>query len=84
MEEYIKYIIISCIVLVLDVIWIFSNMKMYYKSVKSIQKTDLEVNYKYAIIAYILVIFASLYICIPFAKQYINKNDNTNKMCNMW
>jgi uncharacterized membrane protein len=54
---------------------------MYSKNLKNIQKTDLVLNYMYAFIAYILVIFASLYIAIPFTKHYLNKNDSiTDKL----
>lgn len=76
MEEYIKYIIISFVILVLDGIWIYNNLKMYSNSVKAIQKSDLVLNYYYTIIAYILVLFASLYIAIPFTKSYLQKDDN--------
>jgi len=76
MEEYLKYIIVSFILLLLDVLWISTNLKMYSSSVKSIQKIDLSVNYTYAIVAYAFVLFASLYIAIPFTKHYINKNDS--------
>ena len=75
MEEYIKYIIISFIILVLDGLWIYNNLKMYSNSVKAIQKSDLVVNYYYAIIAYILVLFACLYIAIPFTKSKLQKED---------
>lgn len=81
MDEYIKYIIAFFIILFLDVLWIFLNYNMYSKNLKNIQKTDLVLNYMYAFIAYILVIFASLYIAIPFTKHYLNKNDSiTDKL----
>ncbi len=75
MEEYIKYIVISVIILLLDGLWIYNNLNMYSKSVKAVQKTDLTVNIYYAIIAYILVLFTSLYIAIPFTKNHLEKTD---------
>jgi uncharacterized membrane protein len=81
MEEYIKYILAFVIILVLDVLWIYLNFKMYAKNIRNVQKTDLVLNYTYAFIAYALVVFASLYIAIPFTKNYLNKNDSiTDKL----
>jgi uncharacterized membrane protein len=81
MEEYIKYIIAFVIILVLDVLWIYLNYKMYSKNIRNVQKTDLVLNYTYAFIAYLLVVFASLYIAIPFTKYHLNKNDSiTDKL----
>lgn len=81
MEEYIKYIIAFVIILVLDVLWIYLNFKMYSKNIRNVQKTDLVLNYTYAFAAYVLVVFASLYIAIPFTKYHLNKNDSiTDKL----
>jgi uncharacterized membrane protein len=76
MEEYIKYIIVSFIILVLDGIWIYNNLSMYSNAVKFVQKTNLIVNYYYAAVAYILVLFASLYVAIPFTKVHLKKQDS--------
>lgn len=75
MEEYIKYIIVSFIILVLDGIWIYNNLSMYSNAVKFVQKTNLIANYYYAAVAYILVLFASLYVAIPFTKLHLKKQD---------
>ena len=75
MNEYIKYIIVSIIILVLDGIWIYNNLGMYASSVKKIQKADLSVNYYHAIVAYILVLFTSIYIAIPFTRMNVKKED---------
>lgn len=77
MEEYVKYIIISVVILALDAIWIFSNLKMYSQSVRAIQKSDLNVNVIAAVAAYAVVIFASLYVAIPFTKHYVQRSDST-------
>jgi uncharacterized membrane protein len=34
------------------------------------------VNYYYAFLAYVLVLFSSLYIAIPFTKLHLDKNDD--------
>lgn len=79
MEEYLKYIIVSIVILVLDFAWIVLNMKMYSQSVSVIQKSSLDVNYYAAFFAYVVVIFASLYIAIPFTKQHIKQNDGNSQ-----
>ena len=76
MEEYIKYLIIIAVILILDAIWISSNFKMYSDSVKAIQKSSMVVRYHYAIFTYIIVIFASLYIAIPFTMLHLNGKDS--------
>lgn len=76
MEEYWKYIIVSVVILILDGIWIFSNLKMYSQSVKAIQKSDLNVNMAAVVGAYVVVIFASLYVAIPFTKHYVRQSDS--------
>lgn len=76
MEDFFKYIIVSIVLLVLDGIWIFSNMDMYSASVQAVQKSKLIVNYYYAFVAYIFVIFTSLYIAIPFTVMNLKKSDD--------
>lgn len=78
MEEYLKYIVIGLIILALDAVWIFSNLKMYSRSVRAVQKSDMTVNYVAAIAAYVVVIFASLYVAIPFTKHYVQRNDSVS------
>lgn len=76
MEEYWKYIIIAVIILALDAIWIYSNLNMYSQSVRAIQKSDLSVNVVAALGAYAVIIFASLYVAIPFTKNYVKSVDS--------
>jgi uncharacterized membrane protein len=75
MEEYLKYIVVAIIILVLDGIWIYNNLSMYSESVKNVQKSRLVPNQFAAMIAYAFVLFASLYIAIPFTKQQLKKGD---------
>jgi uncharacterized membrane protein len=76
MEEYVKYIIIAIIILVLDGIWIYSNLQMYSDAVKAIQKSEMRIKPYAAIVAYSFVLFASLFIAIPFTKQNVKKGDS--------
>lgn len=75
MNEYVKYIIVVISIIILDGIWIAFNMSAYQNMVKGIQKTNLKLNFSYAIIAYAFIILLSLYIVIPFAKIHMKKND---------
>jgi uncharacterized membrane protein len=78
MEDYLKYIVVAVVILSLDAAWIFANFKMYSQSVRAIQKSDLSVNMLAAIAAYAVIIFASLYISIPFTRHYVSRSDNTS------
>lgn len=76
LNEYAKYAIVSVFILLLDFAWIGTNLGMYSKSVKAVQKSVMVVNYYYAFVAYVLVLFASLYIAIPFTKLHLEKDDD--------
>ena len=76
LNEYTKYAIISVVILLLDFVWIGSNLGMYSKAVKAVQKSDMVVNYYYAFVAYVIVLFSSLFIAIPFTKLHLDKNDD--------
>jgi uncharacterized membrane protein len=80
MNKYINYIIIASILLVIDLIWIYSNYKLYAESTEKIQKSPLIFNYKYALLAYIIVIFSVIHIALPLTivnlditDSYLNK-----------
>lgn len=77
MNEYIKYVIVCVIILIFDAIWIGSNINMYSESVKEVQKSEMIVNKWSALLAYILVLFTSMYIAIPFTKLHIDKNKDS-------
>jgi uncharacterized membrane protein len=75
MKEYLKYVTVSVLLLLLDGLWILSNYNMYSSSVKAVQKTEFVPNLYYAAIAYLFVLFSSLYIAIPFTKLHLEKED---------
>jgi uncharacterized membrane protein len=76
LNEYTKYVIVGVVILILDFIWIGSNLSMYSNAVKAVQKSSMVVNYYYAFLAYVLVLFSSLYIAIPFTRLHLEKNDD--------
>jgi hypothetical protein len=76
LNEYTKYVIVGAVILILDFIWIGSNLSLYSNAVKAVQKSSMVVNYYYAFLAYVLVLFSSLYIAIPFTKLHLQKNDD--------
>lgn len=79
MEEYIKYITIAIILLVVDGIWIYSNLGTYTSVVKAVQHSELQIKVYAAIIAYIMVLFASLYVAIQFTKVHVKKGDSVEQ-----
>lgn len=76
MKEITKYSTVAAIILLLDAVWIAGNYTMYKNAVHAVQRSDMVINYYATFIAYILVIFASIYIAIPFTKLHINKKDD--------
>ena len=86
MNIYLKYFIISIVIIFLDIAWISLNLTKYSKEVFKVQKAAMSLRYEHAIIAYIIILFSILYIAIPFTQQSIkinngNKNINTeNKL----
>lgn len=76
MKEYTKNIIIIIIVLILDILWITTNIDMYSKSIEKIQKSEINIRYHYAFIAYLFVIGTTIYITIPYALSRINNYDS--------
>lgn len=78
MNIYLKYFIISIVIIFLDIAWISLNLTKYSKEVFKVQKAALNLRYEHAIIAYIIILFSILYIAIPFTQQSIKIN-NGNK-----
>jgi uncharacterized membrane protein len=78
MNIYLKYFIISIVIIFLDIAWISLNLTKYSKEVLKVQKAAMSLRYEHAIIAYILILFSILYIAIPFTLQSIKIN-NGNK-----
>jgi uncharacterized membrane protein len=78
MNIYLKYFIISIVIIFLDIAWISLNLTKYSKEVLKVQKAAMSLRYEHAIIAYIIILFSILYIAIPFTQQSIKIN-NANK-----
>lgn len=79
MNAYLKYGIVILAILLLDVMWIGINAKMYSDSVKLVQKSEMVLRYHYVAMAYALVVFATLYVTIPFAVSKIDMKDDIAK-----
>lgn len=78
MNIYLKYFIISIVIIFLDIAWISLNLTKYSKEVLKVQKAALNLRYEHAIIAYIIILFSILYIAIPFTSQSIKINNGGN------
>lgn len=55
--------------LLLDLVWITSNYKMYNNAVVKIQGTDIKSRVVPAIMAYVLLVINIYFILIPYTKQ---------------
>jgi uncharacterized membrane protein len=77
MNIYLKYFIISIVIIFLDVAWISLNLTKYSKEVFKVQKAALNLRYEHAIMAYIIILFSILYIAIPFTSQSIKINNGS-------
>jgi len=75
MNIYLKYFIISIVIIFLDIGWISLNLTKYSKEVFKVQKAAMNLRYEHAIIAYIIILFSILYIAIPFTSQNIKINN---------
>jgi uncharacterized membrane protein len=77
MNIYLKYFIISIVIIFLDVAWISLNLTKYSKEVFKVQKAAMNLRYEHAIMAYIIILFSILYIAIPFTSQSIKINNGS-------
>ena len=78
MNIYLKYFIISIVIIFLDIAWISLNLTKYSKEVLKVQKAAMNLRYEHAIIAYIIILFSILYIARPFTTQSIKINNGGN------
>jgi uncharacterized membrane protein len=78
MDIYIKYLIISVVLVFLDFIWISFNMVSYSNTILKIQKTELEPRIEHTIIAYIIILFSVIYVAIPFTVLNIKSKDDAS------
>jgi uncharacterized membrane protein len=79
MNIYIKYLIITVFLMVLDVAWITLNLSTYSSAIQKVQKSPINLRNmrsEYAFIAYIIIIFSVLYVAIPFTTQNIKKGED--------
>jgi uncharacterized membrane protein len=78
MDIYIKYLIISVVLVFLDFIWISFNMVSYSNTILKIQKTELEPRIEHTIIAYIIILFSVIYVAIPFTVLNIKGKEDAS------
>lgn len=78
-----KYIVTFIYVCIAEFIWLYLiNSKRYISITEKIQKTKFNVNIKYAILSYVLVLISIFYVTVPFVISKISINDN-NKIKNI-
>ena len=79
-----NYILTILYIFLVEFIWIYLiNKKNYSLITKNVQKTDLKLNIKYAIISYILVIFIlffNLCLLLSYIRNKSNLFDNNLKL----
>jgi len=76
MNIYVKYLIITGILMVLDVAWIAMNVSAYSSVILNVQKSPVSLRTDYAIITYLFILFSVIYVAIPFTTQSIKKGDS--------
>jgi len=79
MDNNIKMLIVSIVYLVLDVIWIFLNIREQNENIIRIQGKQTEITYIrviYVIICYILILLSLLHIAIPLTLNNIRDSDD--------
>jgi uncharacterized membrane protein len=76
MNIYVKYLIITGILMVLDVAWIAMNVSAYSSTILKVQNSPVSLRTDYAIIAYLFILFSVIYVAIPFTTQSIKKGDS--------
>jgi len=76
MDIYVKYLIISIILMFLDLVWVSFNMNTYSNTILKVQKSELVPRFEHTIIAYILILFSVIYVAIPFTTQNIKKGED--------
>jgi uncharacterized membrane protein len=78
MNNNIKLVVISVIYLILDIIWISSNIGMYNDNIIRVQGKLSEITWKIAVfifLSYILLLVSILHIAIPLTLNNIKKDD---------
>ena len=69
-------LIFSIIYLIVDICWITTMSKLFYKeNIEIIQKSIMKPKIIPAILAYLTLLVCMFYICIPLSKQYEEKHE---------
>jgi uncharacterized membrane protein len=79
MDNNIKMLIVSVVYLVLDIIWIFLNIREQNENIIRIQGKQTEITYRrviYIIICYVLILLSLLHIAIPLTLNNISNSDD--------
>lgn len=77
---YNKYIYTIIYIFILEFIWIYLiNSNNYVFITEVIQKKKFELNIKYTIIVYIILLASIFILAIPFTSSKIKKKDSTKK-----
>ena len=76
MNIYVKYLIVTVVLMVLDVAWILMNLSGYSKTILEVQKSPVRLRNEHAIITYIIILFSIFYVAIPFTTQNIKNLDS--------
>jgi uncharacterized membrane protein len=78
MNNNIRLVVISVIYLILDIIWISSNIGMYNDNIIRVQGKLSEITWKIVVfifLSYILLLVSILHIAIPLTLNNIKKDD---------
>lgn len=77
MNIYVKYLIVSIVLMVLDVAWIALNLTAYSSVIQKVQKSPVSLRNEHAFIAYLIILFSVIYVAIPFTTQNMKKGENS-------
>ena len=77
MNIYVKYLIVSIVLMVLDVAWIALNLTTYSSVIQKVQKSPVSLRNEHAFIAYLIILFSVIYVAIPFTTQNMKKGENS-------
>lgn len=77
MNIYVKYLIITVVLMVLDVAWIALNLTAYSSVIQKVQKSPVSLRNEHAFIAYLIILFSVIYVAIPFTTQNMKKGENS-------
>lgn len=80
-----KYLILPVVYLIIDALWIYNTTRLLYAPmVEQIQSGPLKPRYGYAIGAYVLLVLAILFVCIPLKTYYRTEHNMSVPMSIFW